>query len=774
MPVVVHMSQGPGGARHRLVRYLRAMPPFLKPAAALVLAALTASGSAAQRRTDRAPYRTEALRAGMIITSSVRIVPGRYVLPAAASLDSAVIIVRGSDITVDFDGAELAGAGPDAEPDAAAGVAIRIEGGHDVRIVNARIRGYKVAILARGTRSLELADNDLRHNWKPRLFSLVEHESLVDWLSFHNNEKDEWLRFGAAVYLTDVQGGRIHGNRVEQGMNGVMLVRSDSLTLWNNIIAFNSGVGIGLYRSNANRILHNYVDFNVRGYSHGFYRRGQDSAGLLIYAQSSNNVVAYNSATHGGDGLFLWAGQSTMDTGAGGANDNLFYGNDFSFAPTNGMEATFSRNTFIANRVEGSDYGLWGGYSWESVVAGNEFIANRIGVAIEHGQQNAIVENLFDGDTTAIRLWANPIEPSDWGYPKHRDTRSRDVRIERNAFAGNRTGVWTAATSGLLVIDNTFSAVDSPLVVGDSSPPAELQTLPSGDRHAPIRAPALSPEYAALAPVRSPNGLPRDSAWMARHPRSTIIVDEWGPYDWRSPKLWPVDSSRASPLALRVLGPPGAWRVTGRRGVAAVSAEEGSVGDTILVTPSPGFEGDWQLTLAYRGGEVQSPRGVRFAAGEPVAFGYERYEPPTSWNVRIHAWGDSTDPRSHPGAFASLLAETPLIARTDPRLDFMWYRPSIPSLPRERWALEAEAIVTLPSGRNTVRAISDDAIRVWVDGELVIDRWDAHGSEVDYAEIGGGRREVRVHYYQADGWTELRLEFLRGAPPVSRGSPGPH
>jgi hypothetical protein len=112
----------------------------------------------------------------------------------------------------------------------------------------------------------------------------------------------------------------------------------------------------------------------VRGYSHGFYRRGQDSAALLLYEQSSRNVVAYNSATHSGDGLFLWAGQSTMDAGEGGSNDNLFFQNDFSFAPTNAMEATFSRNAFVGNLAEGSDYGLWGGYSFESKVVGSFFI----------------------------------------------------------------------------------------------------------------------------------------------------------------------------------------------------------------------------------------------------------------------------------------------------------------------------------------------------------------------------------------------------------------
>ena len=35
----------------------------------------------------------------------------------------------------------------------------------------------QVETFARGTRALTLRDNDLSHNWKPRLFSLVGHES---------------------------------------------------------------------------------------------------------------------------------------------------------------------------------------------------------------------------------------------------------------------------------------------------------------------------------------------------------------------------------------------------------------------------------------------------------------------------------------------------------------------------------------------------------------------------------------------------------------------
>src|ERR1041385_466510 len=355
------------------------------------------------------PLPTVVLRSGMVITRSARVAPGTYRFPAPASPDSAVITVRGDSITLDFGGATMLGADPKADPDQAAGVAIRVEGGRGVKILHAVIRGYKVGILARGTRGLTLTGNVLSYGWKPRLYSVVEHESLADWLSYHHNEKDEWLRFGAGIYLAGVKGGELRENTAEQSMNGLLLTRTDSLLIVRNNFSFNSGLGIGLYRSSHNVIAENRLDYNVRGYSHGFYRRGQDSADLLMYEQSSDNLAVANSATHGGDGLFLWAGQHTMDTGEGGANGNIFYGNDFSFAPANGIEATFSSNRFLGNRIEGSDYGLWGGYSFQSQVSGNCFLRNRVGIAIEHGQTNLISENHFDGDSTAISLWANPI-----------------------------------------------------------------------------------------------------------------------------------------------------------------------------------------------------------------------------------------------------------------------------------------------------------------------------------------------------------------------------
>ena len=44
----------------------------------------------------------------------------------------------------------------------------------------------------------------------------------------------------------------------------------------------------------------------------------------------------------------------------------------------------------------------------------------------------------------------------------------------------------------------------------------------------------------------------------------------------------------------------------------------------------------------------------------------------------------------------------------------------------------------------------------------MIDNWQPHGSEVNQVAIAPGRHELRVEYYQVDGWVELRVEIVRG------------
>jgi nitrous oxidase accessory protein NosD len=694
-----------------------------------------------------APQQGVVPTAGMVITESVRIQPGRYRI--AAPGEGAALTIRGDDITVDLSGVTLEGGDPTADPDTYHGVGLFIDGGHRVTVRGATIRGFKVAIRARRSPGLHLTGHDLSYNWKPRLWSVIEHESLVDWMSFHDNEQDEWLRYGAAIYLAECDDAEVDHNRAVQGGNGLMVTRSARVTIWNNTFSWLSAIGLGMYRVTDSRVMHNRLDWDVRGYSHGFYNRGQDSAALLMYEQSSRNIVAYNSATHGGDGLFLWAGQFTMDTGRGGANDNLFYGNDFSHAVANGIEATFSRNQFIANRVEDCWHGVWGGYSYDSLFLRNRFGGSTDGIAIEHGQHITIEGNTFDGDETAIRLWANATQDPNWGYPKTRDTRSRDYLIARNTFVSNKTAVNVLRTDGVRLESNTYSTVTERLTVGEGVLALEPES-------------SLASPPLVVAPVPPMRGVPAATSAMipdsARRGRATIIVDEWGPYDYRSPKVWPAGTSGDRPLTLRVLGPEGAWTLRSIRG-GKVSARSGHVPGELTVVPT-GRVTDLDLALEYVGAEVTTPRGEVYPAGARVPFRYRVLEP-VSWTAKFWTWEADADPLTAPDRFAARLREAPTKVDVLPRLEFQSSRTLVPGLPNDRIAMRAEGEANLPAGTYEMSVISDDGVRVWIDDRLVIDRWSIHGSELDRVPLSGGRHRLRIDYFEATGWAELQVRFWR-------------
>lgn len=407
--------------------------------------------SAAAPRQEAVP-----LRPGMVISSSVKIARRGYLLPSGDETGkSGAVIVRGSDLTVDFNGAELRGTSSNTAPNERKGTGLLIEG-RNITLKNLRVQGYKIGLFARHCVNLRLLGGDASFNWKQRLGSTREREDESDWQSYHHNENDEWLRYGAALYLRDCDRFEVKGVTVQGGQCGLMLVNSSHGKVWNCDFSFLSGVGLGLYRACDNQVLHNRIDFCVRGFSYGVYNRGQDSAGILVYEQSSRNTFAYNSATHGGDGFFLWAGQSTMDTGQGGCSDNLVYGNDFSYAPANGIEATFSRNRFVNNRAAECDYGLWGGYSFDTLIQANQFYNNRIGIAIEHGQHNKIEGNVITGGDELISLWQNASQDPNWSYPKHHDTVSHDYVIRGNTLAlPARVALRLRSTREVRFTDNT-------------------------------------------------------------------------------------------------------------------------------------------------------------------------------------------------------------------------------------------------------------------------------------------------------------------------------
>jgi len=102
----------------------------------------------------------------------------------------------------------------------------------------------------------------------------------------------------------------------------------------------------------------------VRGYSHGVYNRGQDSAGIFAFEQNNENIIAENSVTHGGDGFFGFAGREALGeigdhpprvgTNGAGTRTTSWCTMIFSYAAAHGIENTFSfGNKYLENRIAG-------------------------------------------------------------------------------------------------------------------------------------------------------------------------------------------------------------------------------------------------------------------------------------------------------------------------------------------------------------------------------------------------------------------------------------
>ena len=665
------------------------------------------------------------LHPGMTIRESCTIKADTFFLPGADSLDQPVITIEGNDITIDFTGAVLMGSQDPAHPDQFSGLGILVREGENISLKNLTIRGYKVGLMAQSIDSLTIENADFSYNYRQRLRSWREHEDLSDWLSYHHNEADEWLRYGAGIYLKNCSNALVRNTRITGGQNGLMLTGCNNGLFYNNTIQYNSGVGIGLYRSSDNRIFHNKLDWNVRGHSPGFYRRGQDSAGILCYEQSNRNVFAYNSATHSGDGFFLWAGQETMDSGQGGCNDNLLFGNDFSYAPTNGIEVTFSRNNLINNKMTGCRYGIWGGYSFETVIEGNEIRQNEYGIAIEHGQNNAIVSNLISDGKIGIQLWARAEQPADWGYANAKDVSSR----------------------GYTIAGNCLLRLEEPMKISQTTGVQFGKEVPPGDSSACLR----FDEKWRVATL--PDGMDTRLPDEALQGTEFILVDEWGPYNFSYPSVWlrAVEGNRYTFL---LLGPPGNWKLESGEGWASVNQKTGSFPAIIVAEKEPGAQA-LTLGLIYLGPEFTDRFGQVVKKGTPYSFPFRRVEPDWTWQVNWYN-ADTT-------GMDTLKDLKPVATEERKDLFYAWWGAPAEGVDPDRFVTLAKGrLHQIPEGDYTLLVSSDDGVRVWVDGKQVLDHWDVHEPATDEVRLRlGGDHEIEVAHFEAGGFATLSVRLLK-------------
>ncbi len=691
------------------------------------------------------------LQAGITIHESVIISRENYAINANASVTDAIIVIEGHDIIVDFNQSVLKGSNDKNRPDEFYGLAIRIaKGSKNITLKNAFIHGYKIALLADSVTNLTIDHCDLSYNSRQHLQSNLAREVVSDWMSYHKNENKEWMRYGAAIYLQNCRESIITNNIVTGGQCGLMMSTCEKAEVYDNDFSFNSGIGIGLYRSSYNKIYHNRLDYNVRGYSDGKYNRGQDSAGMLVFEQSSNNIFAFNSATHCGDGFFLWAGQTTMDTGKGGCNDNFIYGNDFSYAPTNGIEVTFSRNLIMKNLLRNCNHGVWGGYSYDTDITDNIFENNRIGIAIEHGQNINIALNGFTGDRTGIKLWSREKQPADWAYARLRNTDSRNYWIAANRFTANETALDIMGTDTVVLSGNTKLQVKQDLLLGDRVENIDTSREKEFLDMEYQKDPRLQTIKADKLPaVKTPQG------------KKEMRITEWGPYDFQYPILWLKNIDSSGLYHFEVLGPKGNWQVNKKNNFEIINKGPDSFPSTLIAKADTNFS-DQHLQLTFSGNAYVNAFGIREDSGTKSIFSYDAFQPKVKWNVRWYKWNGIHDPAKGYANFLSLFDELPIHISTTDKIDYTWWGSIGKNLPADSFATVAVSTMHLEKGAYRIGITADDFVKLFIDGKEVINAWEDTYSELDEnthhhlnIQLAGGEHNFRIVHAEKTGLATL-------------------
>jgi len=746
---------------------------FLRLAAAAFATAALAAPAAATLPSGAAPPVVELLRAGTVIDASARVTLPRA--PLAAEGDAPVLVIEGRDdgarVEVDLGGGILIGGTGKPHEHAGTGILIR---GRNVTLRNGAIRGFKVGVRAIDCDGLVLEDLVVSDNHAQLLRSKPWAEDSSDWLFPHRNDDDEWAReHGAGIAVRNARGAvirRITGHRTQ---NGILLDRVNDSQVYDNDCSFLSGWGIAMWRSSDNIICRNSLDFCIRGYSHGVYNRGQDSAGLLMFEQCSDNIVALNSATHGGDGIFGFAGREALGeapkAGAAaewhkgrGNNRNMFLANDLSYAAAHGLEMTFSFGNIVArNRFESNAIcGVWGGYSRDTLIAGNTFVGNgrvmqgseRGGINMEHAQRTVVHGNGFENEPVGVRFWTDADEHlAKLPWARTNGTGAASNIVAANNFKSVDNALELVAAKETLFAGNTV--VGGKVAIADEGSTATHEEATAPARPGPTDA-EIDAVIARLPGERQAIGL-RNSL----RGREKIVMLEHGPYAWDAPIVVQTTPgiARVQFKAYGLIEVESA-DVIGR---GPLFAGVGADAQTIEVASNQsGFVAPFTVQARDQLRKLAKAKGL-LAPGQ--------------WATKVFTLDGGAAPLAAVPARDAFLAR----AAEEPRelelrelaFDFRGRAPrdvidhqDAQLLPAEgsRFGVVSRSPFRFPPGRYRVVVESDDGIRVRIDGETVIERWDIHAPTIDRHEFEVAEmRELafEVEYFQNTGHSTLRLWF---------------
>ena len=111
-------------------------------------------------------------------------------------------------------------------------------------------------------------------------------------------------------------------------------------------------------------------------------------------------------------------------------------------------------------------------------------------------------------------------------------------------------------------------------------------------------------------------------------------------------------------------------------------------------------------------------------------------------------------------------AAPPVVRRDDAQIDFDWgYGAPAPGMVADHFSVRWRCAAHFSAGTYRFTATSDDGLRLYVDGQPVIDEWFDHPVRTFTSEIAlaEGEHEVIVTYYENTGLAVARVSWMRSS-----------
>ncbi len=105
-----------------------------------------------------------------------------------------------------------------------------------------------------------------------------------------------------------------------------------------------------------------------------------------------------------------------------------------------------------------------------------------------------------------------------------------------------------------------------------------------------------------------------------------------------------------------------------------------------------------------------------------------------------------------------------LLQTTYSAVNFNWgWGPPAPGLPNQNWSASFNTNPNLAAGTYRVQVTADDGVRVYINGQIVIDQWQVQSARTFTQDVylSGGAMNITVNYFQAEGVAQLNYAMWR-------------